>query len=201
MARSLNKSRILISKALAITVFSSLFLTYGIIQVEGFLHELLDMAGIVLISICALGRLYTTAFLGGAKNERLITHGPFSVVRNPLYVFSLIGFSGIALMTSHILFIVLVPLAFLGLYTLLVGREEAFLEKQFGAEYTAYKNAVPRFLPDFSRYENPDEIKVNTKLFNKGAFDAIWWFAAYPLVELAEYLQDNGWIDPLFFLP
>lgn len=201
MARALNKSRIFISKIIAAAVFLCVFLTYGVVAIDGFLHEIFDTAGLLLIAVCALGRLYTTAFLGGSKNERLITHGPFSVVRNPLYVFSLIGFTGVGFLSNHIVFMVFVPLAFWGLYTLLVAREEMFLEKHFGAEYTAYKAVVPRFFPKFSGYHNLDEITVNTKLLKKGALDAIWWFSAYPLVELAEYLQENGWIDPLFFLP
>ncbi|MCD8497838.1 MAG: isoprenylcysteine carboxylmethyltransferase family protein [Alphaproteobacteria bacterium] len=182
-------------------VLFGVFLTGALIQTESPLHETLDMMGIVFVAICALGRLYTTAYLGGSKNETLITEGPFSVVRNPLYVFSWIGFTGIALMTTHLVFIIAVPVFFAVLYTFLVRREEAFLHEKFGQAYKAYTQSVPRFIPNFANYRNPDDIKVNTSLFMNGALDAIWWFAAFPLVEFAEYVQEQGWLPALFVMP
>lgn len=201
MARSLNKSRILWSKVIGLSVLFGVFMTDALIRYEGVLHEILDMTGLALISVCALGRLYTTAYLGGAKNEKLITEGPFSVVRNPLYVFSWIGFTGIALMTTRLMFIIIIPIFFAVLYTMLVRREEAFLEEKFGDSYRAYKAKVPRFIPNFARYKNPEEIKVNTGLLMNGALDAVWWFTAYPLVELAEHIQEAGWMLPFFTIP
>lgn len=186
---------------MGLVVFFCIFLTSAFIHPEGAVHEMLDMAGLLLISICALGRLYTTAFLGGSKNETLISWGPFSVVRNPLYVFSWIGFTGIALMTTHLVLIICVPVFFYILYYSLVQREEAFLIQKFGHDYADYKSRVPRFFPNLSLYKSPDEIKVSSGLLMNGALDAVWWFAAYPLIELAEFVQEQGMLSPLFMVP
>ncbi len=182
-------------------MFLCVFLTSALIEPEGLFHTTLDMMGVLLVSVCALGRVYTTAYLGGSKNENLISAGPFSVVRNPLYVFSWIGFTGIALMTTHLVVIAIVPVFFAVLYYMLVRREEEFLEQKFGETYSDYKVRVPRFIPKPSLYKTPEEIKVNTGLFVNGVKDAIWWFAAHPVVEMAEFIQDNGWLSPVVLIP
>lgn len=201
MARSLNKSRILISKIVGIVTALCIFFATSFIEDEGFIHEAFDMLGLLMISFCALGRLYTTAYLGGQKNESLMVSGPFSIVRNPLYFFSLIGFTGIAFMTNHIVLIVLVPCIFLVLYLQLIQREEDFLKSKFGDEYVEYTQSVPKLWPNISLYTAPDTITVDTRTFKNGAYDAIWWFAAYPLVEFAEFIRELNLIPEIVYIP
>ena len=72
MAKALNKNRILGSKlilasSLGIVLFSRQF--WG---EENPIHEIFEMIGLVLVMICALGRVYATAYLGGFKNDELI---------------------------------------------------------------------------------------------------------------------------------
>lgn len=201
MAKSLNRSRIMLSKVIGLLTLFIVLFTAPLILPESAVHESLDYLGLMMVSVCALGRVYCTAYLGGSKNESLINYGPFSVVRNPLYVFSFIGFSGIALMSNHILIILFVPLAFAALYKKLISREEAFLSEKFGTQYASYREKVHAVIPNFSNWEDKDDIVINTKLFRKGLLDAIWWFAALPLVEVAEYLQDHQWVNPAVMIP
>ena len=42
-----------------------------------------------MILICILGRTWATLYIGGQKQRELVTKGPYSVVRNPLYLFTL----------------------------------------------------------------------------------------------------------------
>lgn len=201
MAKNLNKSRMQHSRNIVLIVLAAVFFTGLFVQAESPLHELFDFTGYLLIAICALGRLYSTAFLGGHKNQTLITYGAFSVVRNPLYFFSLLGALGIALMSGHVVLMIVVPIAFLALYLSLIKREEGFLRETFGAEYIAYCEKTPRLFPSFKHYHAPDEIVVSPKYLNKAYADAIWWFAAYPLVELSEWIQASGIISPVIVLP
>ncbi|MCF8495928.1 MAG: isoprenylcysteine carboxylmethyltransferase family protein [Alphaproteobacteria bacterium] len=201
MARNLNKSRIRDSKIALIAAFLVVVFTKAFIDSETPMHEMVEFTGYFLIALCAMGRLYSTAFLGGHKNETLITYGPFSVTRNPLYFFSLLGLTGVALLSVHLLIIVLLPLFFIVAYHFLIKREGEFLLGKFGDEYRAYMASTPRLFPNFKRYHAPDIIQTVPRYLNKAFRDAIWWFLAFPVFEGIEYLQEAGLIKPLFLLP
>jgi protein-S-isoprenylcysteine O-methyltransferase Ste14 len=54
----------------------------------GLIHEPFEYVGYALVIVCVVGRIWCSAYVGGYKNTKLIDTGPFSIVRNPLYVFS-----------------------------------------------------------------------------------------------------------------
>lgn len=198
MARNLNKSRIRQSKIAVMTAFAIVLFAKAFIDYEAPLHELIEYVGYMLVAFCALGRLYSTAFLGGFKNESLITYGAFSMVRNPLYFFSLVGMTGIAMISGHILIIIGIPVFFYVLYHALIRREEEFLLETFGDQYRAYMASTPRLWPNISKYNAPESIEVVPKYLNKAFKDAIWWFVPFPLFEIVEMLHENGIIKPIF---
>ncbi len=192
----MRDSRIVMVIALVAAFFTKAFIPY-----DTGTHEFIEFIGYVLVAFCALGRLYSTAFLGGHKNTTLITYGVFSIVRNPLYFFSFIGMTGIALISGHILIMVMLPVIFLVMYHFLIKREEGFLEETFGDEYKQYMKDVPRFFPNFKLYQAPEKIEAVPKYLTKAFLDAIWWFAAFPIFELAEELQELGLIKAVYVMP
>lgn len=192
MAKALNKNRILGSKlilasSLGIVLFSRQF--WG---EENPIHEIFEMIGLVLVMICALGRVYATAYLGGFKNDELITHGIYSLMRNPLYFFTLLGVTGIAFMSNHMSVMIILPLSFMLLYRGLIQREQSFLEEKFGDAYIEYKERVPAMFPNFDNYQSPVSLEFYPRFLNKAFMDAIWWASALPIIEFAEYLQTTG---------
>jgi protein-S-isoprenylcysteine O-methyltransferase Ste14 len=184
MSRSLNLKRVQLSGALAVgTVLGMIVLP--VTWPEGTLtHKILWAVASVLIGLAALGRLYATAFLGGFKNQKLVTEGPFSVTRNPLYFFSFVGVCGIALATAQILIILLVPPLFWVLIHRLMQREEGFLREKFGEAYQVYCAQTPRFLPRLSLYQAPESMKMCPQYLRNALKDAVWWFTALPLLDL-----------------
>jgi protein-S-isoprenylcysteine O-methyltransferase Ste14 len=84
------------------------------------------------------------------RSERLgplIDTGPFSLVRNPLYLGNILLWLGF---TFSALLLWLAPLVALLLafeYHAIVRWEERLLESRLGAAYRAYMDRVPRWLP------------------------------------------------------
>jgi protein-S-isoprenylcysteine O-methyltransferase Ste14 len=76
----------------------------------------------------------------------IVTGGPFSFSRNPLYVGILSLFIGLSLVIGTWWgFVLLVPVA-LTLHLGVILREERYLEQKFGESYLNYKNTVRRYL-------------------------------------------------------
>ncbi len=197
MAKSLNKNRMLYSGVsilfcVLVIAFSRPFFSYDMP-----FHEIMEFAGYFLVAFCALGRVYSSAFLGGFKNKKLITYGAFSVVRNPLYFFSLIGVLGLALTSGHLFIVAFLFTFFVVMYHFLIRREEHFLMAEFGQEYQAYMGTTPRLIPKLSLYNCPEEITTKPRFITNACLDAVWWFVAFPAFELIEYLQEIG-IAPVF---
>jgi hypothetical protein len=82
--------------------------------------------------------------------ERLCTEGPYARVRNPMYLGHLIYLAGTALtLRSRLGAVVL--LAHLPWFQRRVRGDEERLQQLFGADYTAYKTRVGRWLPRLGR--------------------------------------------------
>lgn len=201
MAVALNKTRKRDSKILIILMVLGIVFTRPVIPLYGNLHEVFDFAGYFLIGLCVAGRIYTTAFLGGYKNEALIDYGPFSVMRNPLYFFSLCGFTGIALMSNHLVLILAAPPLFFAVYYFLIRREEGFLAEKFGNAFQEYCARVPRLFPRLSRYYAPEVVEMRPRYLLRAFRDNLWWFASLPVIEIVEYAQHHELISPIFLLP
>lgn len=198
MAAEINKSRMLASRILVVLVALSAFFTSPVIRDGSVPYELFKLVGYILLAACAIGRIYSTAFIGGIKNKNLMTEGPYSACRNPLYFFSLLGAAGIGFLTVQVTTLVIILGAFLWLYHSLIQREEAFLAEKFGKDFADYKARVPRLLPDIRLFRVAEELTFQPRYFTYAVWDAIWWFAPYPLFELARYLQQAETIKPLF---
>jgi protein-S-isoprenylcysteine O-methyltransferase Ste14 len=76
---------------------------------------------------------------------RIVTHGPFRVSRNPLYLASTLGIMGVATVVNTIWIVLLVPIQ-IAIISLQIKREERYLERKFPEEYPRYKARVRRWL-------------------------------------------------------
>jgi protein-S-isoprenylcysteine O-methyltransferase Ste14 len=113
-------------------------------------------AGIV---ICAAGGavalwcVSSFAFIGRgtpapfAAPRRLVTRGPYRVVRNPMYIGVGSVFAGAALIYESPLLAAYAGLFFLASHLFVVGYEEPTLRRLFGHEYDAYCRRVRRWWP------------------------------------------------------
>jgi protein-S-isoprenylcysteine O-methyltransferase Ste14 len=82
---------------------------------------------------------------------RLVTAGPYRVVRNPMYVAGVTFLIGLALVTGAPGLLAYAA-AFLAATMLFVlGYEQPALAERFGAEYERYRREVPGWIPALGR--------------------------------------------------
>jgi len=102
----------------------------------------------------------TTSGVGGTY---LVTQGPYSIVRNPLYVGNILIYNGIGIM-SFALFPYLQifgVLFFTFQYYCIILAEEDFLSNKFKDIFTQYTKSVNRFIPWIN--DIPDEVLSKLK--------------------------------------
>ncbi len=168
---------------------------------DGFLEIFLGALGLVLVGIGTLGRLWASMYISGYKDKDLITEGAYSVVRNPLYVFSFLGAVGVACATGSLLLIGLLILGFLIYYPLTMADEEKKLAAKYAQEYTEYAHRTPRFIPNFSLFHESETYVVNTRNYRHAFFDAVWFIWIYAILQVIGALHESGVLPTLLRIP
>jgi len=148
--------------------------------------------GIVLVGIASMGRIWCALYIAGYKNGRLVTEGPYSMCRNPLYFFSMLGVLGIVCCTETLTFPLLFVTAFAVFYPAVIRSEEKRLEELFGAEFQKYKEGMPAFFPRFSAFREPETYSVRPVAYRRAMFDALWFVWMAGILELIEGLREIG---------
>lgn len=81
-----------------------------------------------------------------AAGGRLVTDGPYTIVRHPQYSGLMLGVLGALVQWPTLPTLVMAPILILTYYRL-ARREEAELERQFGKRYVTYRARTPMLLP------------------------------------------------------
>ena len=165
---------------------------------QGGAGEILKLAGYLMLVAGSLWRVWCLMFIGGAKDGVLTTEGPYSVVRNPLYVGSLLGVIGLGLAVRLPLLPVALLVMFAALYPAVVANEEKRLEELFGEAYLHYRDATPRWIPRWSLYTEPETVTVSPSKVRQGIGDAMWYLWAYAFVQILDLLHAHGILPVLF---
>ncbi len=109
--------------------------------------------GALLVATGELTRLWAVRHIGvisrtrSGRLGRLVTEGPFSLVRNPLYVGNLLLWTGFTLWSGKLWLLAVAWTLFLLQYSAIIRWEEELLRQRFGDEYTTYTTRVPRWWP------------------------------------------------------
>ncbi len=172
-------------------------LAYVVFTVSPWEHSLLgdlllENLGFVLLVVAAFGRVWCLMYIGGVKDGELLTSGPYSVVRNPLYVFNFLGALGFGLATKHPEVAAVLGLVFLVYYPRVVAREERRLAQRHGEAFAAYRRRTPRWIPRFSLYTEPETLVVRPAFVRRGLSSAAWFLWLFLLWEIVEKLHSRG---------
>lgn len=103
-----------------------LLLTHPFVKVEGLAYEAMEVLGVLLIVACVLGRFWSILYVGRHKNRKVVTDGPYSMTRNPLYFFSTLGAFGVGLLFGKLTLALLLGAAVFGLLYATARRASPF---------------------------------------------------------------------------
>lgn len=157
--------------------------------------------GLIAIMLCVIGRAWCSLYIGGRKKVEIVTEGPYSVCRNPLYVFSFVGAFGVGAQTGSLAIGLAFAVAAWALFRVVVAQEETFLNGAFDQVYAAYRARTPRFLPNPKLWRDGVERIVRPVYFLRTVRDGLFFLIAIPVFEGLERLQQLGWLDPRLQLP
>jgi protein-S-isoprenylcysteine O-methyltransferase Ste14 len=177
--------------SIAVTIICGflLFLTPHSLPEKSILKSLMDGFGYALVVVAAFGRIWSTLYISGYKEDRVVLEGPYAIIRNPLYVFSFLGAMGMGLVTNNLLILVTLLSAFILYYRLVVLAEEKNLQEKFGQTYFEYTCRVPRFIPRAFRLVEPDTYPVRPRHVRRSLQQIMWFFWILLILYGIEYVH------------
>lgn len=162
--------------------------------------ELASIAGLLLMTGAALGRVWVSAFIAGYKDERLITSGPYSLCRHPLYAYSLLGGFGVGLASRSVVILGITMLLLFVLYIRAIRDEERMLSARQAEAFRRYRDEVPCLIPRTLKSRAPPEVQLNVALYWKAFLDAGSFIALYAAIAVLDSLHAADLLPTWFVL-
>ena len=193
--------RRIVLAVLVVVLFAALLFGQSTFPPDTLMHESIEMFGVLLIFLGVVGRLWATLYIGGRKSAEVVTGGPYSITRNPLYVFSTVAAAGVGAQIGSLSGIILFAALCAGAFHIVILREERYLKEVLGAPYEAYLAKVPRFFPKLSLYDEGDTGSFKPRLLLNTLLDGLVFLVALPAFELIDGMQQSGMLPVWFTLP
>ena len=162
---------------------------------------LLQLAGLACVASAALGRVWSSVFIAGFKDSRLVRRGPYAALRHPLYALSLLAVLGMGLTTRSLAITAALLVVFTPVYLFAARAEDRFLRVEHGADFARYADEVRAFVPRWSAYEVPDTLEVRPRILWKAFLDAGSLLGLWMLLLAADGLQRAGCTPTWITLP
>jgi protein-S-isoprenylcysteine O-methyltransferase Ste14 len=146
-------------------------------------------------------RFWATLYIGGRKRLTVVSDGPYSLCRNPLYVATFLIASSAALMLQSLTFAVGILLGAVFYAWATVPAEERYLRETLGEPYVRYCQLTPRFWPRISGFRSPETIEVSVKGLRNEFRRAIRWIWLPVIIEVLCRLRLESWWPHWLNLP
>lgn len=167
-------------------------------QTQVLVGNLLGFVGWMLVGAGVMGRIWAGSYICGCKNVRLMMDGPYSLCRNPLYLFSFIGGIGAMLVTQTLIFPIAFAVIFLGYYQPVMKSEEHTLRGIHGANFEIYRKAVPLFWPNQISFNEPENYPMSARHFRRFLIEVVWFIVIAAVVQVLHQLHLNGVLPNLY---
>jgi len=143
-------------------------------------------------------RFWGTLYLGGHKEDELVVDGPYSIVRHPLYLGSLLIGLAAGLFLESLMFELSVLAVAIAYASATVPVEEAVLRARHGEVFETYAARVRRFWPTGGGFHTPARIEVDVHSLRLECSRASRW-GWIPLIGAGvTFLRDQPWWPHLF---
>ena len=145
-------------------------------------------------------RFWATLYVGGRKERELVTDGPYSICRHPLYVGSLLLGVSAGLFLESPLFLVALLLVAMLYMNATVAVEEGVLRARHGERYDEYARRVPRYWPTFRTFRTPQQITVGAHTLWLECERASRWMWLPIVGETLNHVRAMAWWPRIFRL-
>lgn len=186
-------SAISLGLALGITIFSPPVVLEGSWLDLGF-----DFLAWSLFLIAIGIRLWSTMYIGGKKSHGVISQGPYSICRNPLYwgTFFICLSQSLFLHSFTFLLGIVAPVA---IYMFrVVPAEEHHLLSKFPLEYGAYRDKVSAWWPSFAHFVSGSQVAVDMRGMGTELRRITSWVWLPFLMEAINLFREMTWWPHLF---
>jgi protein-S-isoprenylcysteine O-methyltransferase Ste14 len=167
----------------------------------GVAGALVQLAGVAIVVVAALGRVWTSAFIAGRKDASLVRSGPYSAVRHPLYSLSMLAMLGLGLAARSVSVTVALCLFAAVVYARAARQEDSLLAERHDDAHAEFVARTPAFWPDAASYTVPDSIELRPRVFWKAFLDAGSLIGIALLLCAVDVLQRSGVTPTILTLP
>jgi protein-S-isoprenylcysteine O-methyltransferase Ste14 len=201
LSRAQFRRRLIMGFAAALATLALLFVGSSWRLHSPSTYNLIQLAGLTLILLAIAGRTWCAVYIGGRKKVSLVQDGPYALVRHPLYLFSIIGSSGIGALWGSVVVSFALAMATAMILKGVTRQEEQFLEAKFGAEYTTYAAQVGRYIPRRFGWPSGSTATINQDVALRTFIQSSFFLAGVPVAALAQWGQFDGFLPILVNLP
>ena len=200
--KRLERLRQQASRLAAIAWFLGAGATVPLFGTETHTGRLLFLLGAILTIAGAAGRTWCLLFIAGRKDQELLTVGPYSLCRHPLYFFSLIGTVGVGLASRTLAVPAVAVAAFTLFYVGVIRHEQNRLREIHGAELDSYIQRVNGLIPGLRTWQAaPENREVYLKPVIRGLLDNGWFTLAFVGIHLLGELRTQHLFFSWWTLP
>jgi protein-S-isoprenylcysteine O-methyltransferase Ste14 len=186
---SLRKKRIALTRAAFVPVILLALFVRPTWDTESTTAFLVESSGYLVLLAGLAIRIWSIFYIGGRKSHELVTEGPYSVCRNPLYVGTFLVTVGACLCFENLLMLAAAFLIVVPMHLAVSRWEEKHLLELFPEAFPEYARTVPRFWPRLRNYHSPESLTVPVRAIRRIAIDTTGVLLIPAVEDLVEILH------------